>query len=368
MSNYYSKDDNALLEIDLKALSKNYKNLKNKLDKKVHCAATVKANAYGIGDKPVVKSLVKDGCKIFFVAHFSEAVRLRNYSKSIQVFCYHGINLKNFKDFIKYNIIPVTNTLQQVLMIHSLNKQEKFNKKIAIHFDTGMSRLGLDKKETKWLIDNKSKISNIKIELVMSHLACADQPNNPMNEKQLQKFNLIRQQFKKSKASLANSAGIFLNKKYHFDLVRPGIALYGGNPFINKNIKLHNVIRLKAKIIQIRQIQKNDTVGYGATFRAKRDMLVGTIAVGYADGINRKFSNNLHVSLNNKDLKVLGRISMDLITIDMSRFPELLNSKKVIYVDVINKSNNINNISKNINTISYEIITSLGNRYKRKYT
>ena len=367
MSNYYSKDDNTLLEIDLKALSKNYKNINNKLDKNVHCAATVKANAYGIGDKPVIKNLIKDGCKIFFVAHFSEAARLRNYSKSIKIFCYHGINHKNFKEFMKFNIIPVTNTLQQVLMIDSLNKQKKFNKKIAIHFDTGMSRLGLDKKETKWLIDNKSKISNIKIELIMSHLACADQPKNPMNEKQLQKFNLIRKEFKKSKASLANSAGIFLNKKYHFDLVRPGIALYGGNPFINKDIKLHNVIKLKAKVIQIRQIQKNDTVGYGATFKAKKDMLIGTIAIGYADGINRKFSNNMYVSLNNINLKVLGRISMDLITIDMSHFPELLNSKKIIYVDVINKLNNINNISKNINTISYEILTSLGNRYKRKY-
>jgi len=367
MSDYYSKDDNALLEIDLKALSKNYKNIKNKLDKNVHCAATVKANAYGIGDKPVIKNLIKDGCKIFFVAHFSEAVRLRIYSKSIKIFCYHGINLKNFKEFMKFNIIPVTNTLQQVLMIDSLNKQKKFNKKIAIHFDTGMSRLGLDKKETKWLLNNKSKISNIKIELIMSHLACADQPKNPMNVKQLKKFNLIRKEFKKSKASLANSAGVFLNKKYHFDLVRPGIALYGGNPFINKDIKLHNVIKLKAKVIQIRQIQKNDTVGYGATFKAKKDMLIGTIAIGYADGINRKFSNNMYVSLNNINLKVLGRISMDLITIDMSHFPELLNSKKIIYVDVINKLNNINNVSKNINTISYEILTSLGNRYKRKY-
>jgi alanine racemase len=201
----------------------------------------------------------------------------------------------------------------------------------------------------------------------MRHLPSADQTKNPMNVKQLKKFNLIRKEFKKSKASLANSAGVFLNKKYHFDLVRPGIALYGGNPFINKDIKLHNVIKLKAKVIQIRQIQKNDTVGYGATFKAKKDMLIGTIAIGYADGINRKFGNNMNVSLNNLNLKVLGRISMDLTTIDMSHFPELLNSKKIVYVDVINKTNNINNISKNINTISYEILTSLGNRYKRKY-
>ena len=367
MSNYYPKDDNAILEINLKALSQNYKNLKNKLDKEVNCAANIKADAYGIGDKVVVKSLIKSGCKIFFVAHFSEAVRLREFSKKIKIFCYHGINKKNYKDFINFSIVPIANSLEQILMIRSLNLKNKFNKSIAIHFDTGMSRLGLDISETKWLIKNKKKISSIKVELIMSHLACADQSNNPMNKKQLEKFNIIRKEFKESKASLANSAGIFLNKRYHFDLVRPGIALYGGNPFTNKEINLKNVISLKAKIIQIRQIQKNDTIGYGATFKAKKNMLIGTIAIGYADGINRKFSSNMCVFLDGKPLKVLGRISMDLITIDMTSLPKLKKSKKIIYVDVINKYNDINNISKNIDTISYEILTSLGNRYKRKY-
>ena len=367
MSNYYPKDDNAILEINLKALSSNFKKLKSNLNKNIECAATVKANAYGIGDKAVIQSLIKSGCKTYFVAHLSEAIRIREYSKKINVYCYHGISIKNYKEHLKYNIIPIANTLQQVLMINSLNIKNKFNKNIAIHFDTGMSRLGLDANETEWLINNKDKISSIKVELIMSHLACADQPRNPMNNKQLKKFTRIRKEFKKSKASLANSAGILLNKKYHFDLVRPGIALYGGNPFINKNIKLSNVVNLKAKIIQIRKIQKGDTVGYGATFKAKKDMLIGTIAAGYADGINRKFSNNMSVFFDGKPLKVLGRISMDLITIDLSPIPKIKLSKKINYVDILNKTNNINNISKIIDTISYEILTSLGSRYKIKY-
>ena len=367
MSKLYPKDDNAILEIDLKALSLNFKELKKKLNKNIECAATVKANAYGIGDKAVVKSLTKNGCKSFFVAHLSEAIRLREYSKTIKVYCYHGINIKNYNEFLKFNVVPIANNLQQILMINSLNKKNSFNKPIAIHFDTGMSRLGLDANETAWLINNKNKISSIKIELIMSHLACADQPKNSMNEKQLKKFITIKKEFKKSKASLANSAGILLNKKYHFDLVRPGIALYGGNPFLNKKVKLNNVVSLKAKIIQIRKIQKGDTVGYGATFKAKKDMLIGTIAIGYADGISRKFSNNMNVFFGNKPLKVLGRISMDLITIDMSPISEIKFTKKTVYVDLVNKSNNINDISKNINTISYEILTSLGSRYKIKY-
>tara|TARA_B110000444_G_scaffold257708_1_gene296780 strand:+ start:838 stop:1944 length:1107 start_codon:yes stop_codon:yes gene_type:complete len=367
MSNYHTKDDNAILEIDLKALSSNFKELKKNLNKNIECAATVKANAYGIGDKAVIKSLIKSGCNSYFVAHLSEAIRIREYSKKIKIYSYHGIDIKNYKKFLKYNIIPIANTLRQILMINSLNIKKKFNKNIAVHFDTGMSRLGLDKDETKWLINNKDKISSIEIGLIISHLACADQPRNPMNNKQLKKFISIRNEFKKSKASLANSAGILLNKKYHFDLVRPGIAIYGGNPFINKNVKLNNVISLKAKIIQIRKIQKGDTVGYGATFKARKDMLIGTIAVGYADGINRKFSNNMSVFLKGKRLKVLGRISMDLITIDISLFPEIRFSRKINYVDILSKSNNINNISEKINTISYEILTSLGSRYKIKY-
>ena len=243
MSNYYPKDDNAILEINLKALSSNFKVLKKKLNKNIECAATVKANAYGIGDKAVIKNLIKSGCRSYFVAHLSEAVRLREYSKKIKVYCYHGIGIKNYREFLKYNIIPIANTLQQVLMVNALNLKNKFNKDIAIHFDTGMSRLGLDTNETEWLIKNKDKISAIKVELIMSHLACADQPRNPMNEKQYKKFIAIRKEFKKSKASLANSAGIFLNKKY---LLLKNI---GKTSLPNKNKISINKLKILSKTI-----------------------------------------------------------------------------------------------------------------------
>ena len=367
MQSYYNKDDNAILEINLKALSKNYKLLKKKLINNAECAATVKADAYGIGAIKVVKNLLDNGCKTFFVAHLSEAVQLRECFKRIKIYSYHGIDKKNYREFIKFQVTPIVNSLDQLKLINRLSSQRKFNTKIAIHFDTGMSRLGLDEDETNWLINNKAKFSSLKIDLVMSHLACGDQIKNSMNARQLNKFKIIRKNFPDSKASLSNSAGIFIDKKYHFDLVRPGIALYGGSPFLDNKIKLHNVVNLKAKIIQIRNIKKNDSIGYGATFTAKRNMCIGTIAVGYADGFNRKFSNKMNVYYKNKPIKVLGRISMDLMTIDLSSVPNFRKFNKVIYVDVINKINNINILSNNINTIPYEILTSLGNRYKRKY-
>jgi alanine racemase len=230
-----------------------------------------------------------------------------------------------------------------------------------------MSRLGLDENETSQFISSKIKYNSLKIDLIMSHLACGDQIKHSMNNKQLNKFKIIRRHFPRSMASLANSAGIFINKKYHFDLVRPGIALYGGSPFINSKINFHHVVNLKAKVIQIRNIKKNDTIGYGGTFKAKKNMYIGTIAVGYADGLNRKFSNNMKVYLGNKPLKVLGRVSMDLMTIDLTPIYTTKMHSKSIYVDVINKYNNINVLSDKINTIPYEILTSLGNRYKRKY-
>ena len=243
MQSYYPKDNNAILEINLKALTKNYKLIKKNLKNTTECAATVKADAYGIGAIKVVKSLIADGCKTFFVAHLSEAVELRKISRKIRIFCYHGIDKKNYLEFIKFNVIPIANSIDQLNLINKLNKKKKFNKGIAIHFDTGMSRLGLDENETNQLITNKIKYKSLKIDLVMSHLACSDQKRHSMNTKQLDKFGIIRKHFPNSKASLANSAGIFINKKYHFDLVRPGIALYGGNPFLNSKINFHHVIK-----------------------------------------------------------------------------------------------------------------------------
>ena len=227
--------------------------------------------------------------------------------------------------------------------------------------------LAKDKKETQILLRKKeSLIKNTEVILVMSHLACADNPKNLKNEKQLNQFKTISRHFPNVKLSLSNSAGILLGKKYHFDLVRPGISLYGGNCTLRKRNIYNHVISLKAKIIQTRNINKGETIGYGATYKAKRKMLIATSPVGYADGINRLFSNRIDLYCRNKKVKIIGRVSMDLMTVDLTKFIKSRLTEND-YVELVNLKNNIDYLSKAIKTIPYEILTSLGKRYQRRY-
>ncbi len=360
-------DKNTFLEINLKAVQKNYKLIKKKIGDKCILAATVKANAYGLGVEKIVSRLSKIGCKFFFVATTNEGIELRKINKKISIFILNGLVTKDIKLIYKYNLIPVINNLAQLKMFEKFQDKNKFKLNIALHFDTGMSRLGFDSHETKILIDQKSKlIKNSKIFLVMSHLSCADDKQSKYNKKQLNKFENIRLHFPNSLHSLSNSAGILLGKKYHFDMVRPGISLYGGHCQKNQKIIYNNVVSLKAKLIQSREIYKGDVIGYGATFKAKSKMKVGTLGFGYADGFNRLFSNNFRIRHKKKQIDVVGRVSMDLITIDITK---LKNSKNIMdqEFEIIGNNYSINTISKIINTIPYEVLTNLGKRYQRRY-
>ncbi len=360
-------DQNTYLDINLKSIVKNYKSIKSRVSNNCTVAATVKANAYGLGIKPIAKNLIAHNCNIFFVATLTEGIELRKINKKIKIFVLNGLDIKKITLFDKYSLIPVINSLNQLKKaeLFSLNKRKKIN--IALHFDTGMSRLGLDKDETKILLRKKKSLINYtEISLVMSHLSCADDPRNKKNKLQLERFIEISKHFPNTKLSLSNSAGILLGKKYHFDLVRPGISLYGGNCSINKKNIYNPVISLKAKIIQKRKIYKGETVGYGATYRAKKNMLIATIPIGYADGFNRHFIGKVNFYLKKKKVKIVGRVSMDLITIDISKF----HKEKIRpddYIEIINSKNNIDYLSRIIRTIPYEILTSLGNRYQRRY-
>ena len=360
-------DQNTFLDIKIGSVIKNYKKIKNRVSNNCIVAATVKADAYGLGIKPIAKSLIKNGCNTFFVATLTEAVILRGINKRILIYVLNGLNDNSTEIFYKQNIIPVVNNLAQLKKAETFSSKRNKPLKIAIHFDTGMSRLGIDKDETKILLKNKkSLVRSSHIELIMSHLACADNSKSSKNSIQLKKFKKISKYFPKTKLSLSNSAGILLGKKYHFDLVRPGISLYGGNCSLKKNNNYNHVIFLKAKIIQKRIINKGETIGYGSTYKAKRRMLVGTIPIGYGDGFNRLFSNNIELYYKNKKVRIVGRVSMDLITIDLTKFKKNQVSEND-YVELINSKNNVDYLSKIIKTIPYEILTSLGNRYQRRY-
>lgn len=367
MSESNKLSPHVILEINLKNLKFNYSKIKKKVSKKTTVAATVKADGYGLGSHEVVKSLIKEKCNVFFVATLDEAISLRKKFKKIQLQVLNGFHSERVKDYDKYNIIPIINSLQQLEDIEKYSKKTK-KMNISIHFDTGMSRLGLDNSETEHLLRKKEiliKHSNLK--LVMSHLACGDEPKHRKNLAQLKSFKKICAHFPNVTKSLSNSAGILLGRSYDFDLVRPGISLYGGHCQKNQNSSIYkNVISLKSKIIQKRIIYKDDTVGYGGTFKAKNKMLIGTLPIGYADGFFRSFSNKGSFYLLGKKVPIIGRISMDLTTIDLTSLRNK-NLNKNVFVEVIGNKNNVNHLSKIISTISYEILTSLGKRYQRRY-
>ena len=359
-------NQDVMLDINLKNLNINYKIIKKLVSRKTEVAATVKANGYGLGAEEIVKSLTSIKCKTFFVATLDEGIQLRSKNKLIKIQVLNGLNQSRIAEYKKFNLIPIINNLSQLRSVEQYSKNKsKIN--ITIHFDTGMSRLGLDEYETKKLIGQKNiLIKYSKLQMIMSHLSCGDDPNNKKNEKQLKKFQIISNYFPHVKKSLSNSAGILLGRKYDFDLVRPGISLYGGNATIKRGSIYKNVVSLKAKIIQTRKISQFDTVGYGATFKAKKEMLIGTIPIGYADGFFRAFSGKTNFYFKKSKIKMIGKVSMDLITVDLSKYINIT-IKQTDYVEIINEKNNINLLSKIISTIPYEILTSLGNRYQRRY-
>lgn len=348
-------NSSSILEVNLKNLIHNYKfftkHVKNK-----QVAATIKANAYGIGDKKAFSILYKNGCRHFFLATIKEGLELRKLFKKGNIYILNGLENNDINIFKIYKLIPIINSKAEIQII----KETKIN--FGIHIDTGLNRLGINIKDLPKKIFEKNNL-----QIVLSHLASADEKNNLYNYLQNKKFKLVNNLYQNKKIifSLANSMGTFLGKDFHYDLIRPGISLYGGhyNTQLKKNIK--PVVKLKAKILQIKEILKNEFIGYNQTYKTKKKIWIAVIGIGYADGISRKLSNKGCIYYKNYKFKIIGRISMDSITIDISKSNKLFKIGK--YVDVINYSHGIDDFAKQCNTISNEILTSISNRVQRIY-
>lgn len=358
-----NNSDNKLY-IKLENIVKNYRIISRKASNSI-TAAVVKADAYGLGAIKVSQKLYDEGCRNFFVATLDEALEIRNnIKKNAEIYVFHGLREKQESIFTKNNIVPVLNTLEEIKRWNSFCY--KNNKKLPaiIHVDTGMNRLGLNLSE---LNNIKSKISDLKLDFVMSHMACADEKNNKKNKEQLKLFNKARKYFPGVKYSLANSPATFLDKCYHFDLVRPGSALYGVNPIHGLKNPMEHAIELYSKIIQIRTIDSEETVGYGATKALKKGSKIAVIPLGYADGYLRSLSNNGNCCIDGIMVPIVGRVSMDLIIIDVTKIP---GSKLHIgkEVEVIGKNISIDEVAKKAGTIGYEVLTRLGTRFNRIYS
>jgi len=351
--------NNAILEVSLKNLEHNYKKLSSLSNKSI-CAATIKADAYGIGVIKTFETLYKNNCRHFFVATTEEALEIRSQKLLANVYVLNGLENNELSIFNNNNIIPIINDKAEYNFVcQNIKKYKKL--KFGIHVDTGINRLGLNINDLLKINFNKNNIH-----ILISHLSSADESKNNYNIFQNKKFKeAINLKIKAKFNSLSNSMGIILGDKFHHDLVRPGISLYGGhyNTKMKKIIK--PVISLKGKVLQIKTINKNEFVGYNQTYKTNKKIRVAVLGIGYADGIFRVLSNKGQVYFKEKTFKIIGRVSMDSITVDISK-----NSKSIKvgdYMEIINHLNGIDKIAGQCNTICHEILTSISKRVKRVY-
>ena len=340
----------ALLTIDLGAIVANWRALDALTSETVETSAVIKADAYGLGVAPVGQALQKAGAKTFFVALASEGVALRQaIGPDARIFVFSGYMHGDEAAFAKFDLIPLLNSADQVSRFMAGDSTA-----CGIQLDSGMNRLGMEADE---LASIASHIPTLNPQLVMSHLACADEPDHPQNAAQLAAFKAMSATLPTPK-SLSATGGILLGADYHMNLTRPGIGLYGGDPFENAQ----PVATLALPVIQTRPVEVGESVGYGASWVATRPSIIATVAAGYADGLIRAMSGKAMLYAGDVACPIVGRVSMDLITVDvtdMAEVPEAL--------EILNATQTVDVLASAAGTIGYEILTSLGGRYERRY-
>ncbi|KQV38384.1 MULTISPECIES: alanine racemase [unclassified Rhizobium] len=354
------------LDIDLGALCRNYRKLAGLLTP-ARAAAVVKADAYGLGAVKVSQALYGEGCRHFFVAHFIEATRLRpSLPADAAVFVLGGLLPGNETACAEGNIIPVVNSLEQFERWAATARSLGRTLPAVLQFDTGMSRLGFPPQERAALSAALQETSDLDILFVMSHLASADEATSAQNASQLSEMRFIGREFPGLDICFANSGGVFLGNDYHGVLARPGIALYGGAPYGGGENPMEPVVHLSVAVTQTRTVPAGALIGYSGTHVAASEMRLATIAAGYADGLPRSLSSRGAVYYDGVRLPIVGRVSMDSTSIDISALPpETLSLGSL--VEVLGPHQTLEDIARDAGTISYEILTGLGSRYHRHY-
>ena len=354
-----------VLTIDLDAVAENYRTLAKKAVAAA-CSAVVKADAYGLGAAHVAPKLWQAGCRAFFVAHLGEGLTVRNALPDAAIYILNGAAPGAEAALAEARLAPVLNDPGAIDRWAACARERNERLPAILHIDTGMSRLGLTATEWQTVSDDRTRLDGLTIEYLMSHLAVAEDTGHPLNQEQRTRFETARTAWSDGPASLANSAGIFLGTEYHYDQVRPGSALYGVNPTPSAPNPMRGAVTLQAPILQVRTIDSPMTVGYGATHRVSGPTKIATIAIGYADGYLRSSSNRGHCVLAGRTVPVVGRVSMDLVTLDVSEVPDT-DTRPGTLVDVISNAHPVDAVAKDAGTIGYEILTSLGRRYTRRY-
>ncbi|MHB1204400.1 MAG: alanine racemase [Rhodospirillaceae bacterium] len=358
----------AVLSVDLAALVENWRLLKSRCAAK-DTGAVIKADAYGIGAVQAANALKSAGCATFYVAHIDEGIAVRaTVGAGPRVIVMHGPNPRTEPDFAAHGLIPVLNTPQQIAGWRKYTESADILSECLVHVDTGMNRLGLTPREfeTHMAGDGFNGLYPLAL---MSHLACAE-VDHPLNETQRGRFaamlGAFQGKFPDARGSFANSSGIFLPAAYHYDLARPGVALYGVNPTPDRRNPMIPVVRLSAKIIQVRRVDQASTVGYGATVLAPDGAKLATVSIGYADGLPRSWGKGGCGFMDGIRCPVMGRVSMDLVIFDVSAVPDSSLHPGAL-MEIIGTHASVDDVAAAAGTIGYEILTSLGARYYRHY-
>ncbi len=361
--------DQPVLTIDLGALRHNCEVLRRAVAPAT-LSAVVKANAYGTGVERVAPVLAAAGVTTFFVAFLSEGLQVRRCleahgrgSSTIYVLGGLPAGCESLMDM--HRLTPILNTLDEVNRWSAYARRHGAQP-AALHVDTGMNRLGLSLGDVDRLGRDPAAFADLDITLILSHLACADEPTHPMNSRQLEAFRTALGLLPPAPASLIGSAGLWLGPEYRFDLVRAGIALYGGNPCPGRDSPLRPVVHLHAPVLQIREIAAGQSIGYGATYVANTSSRAAIVALGYGDGFLRALSNHVVIRHNGFALSLMGRVSMDSIALDVTAMSE--DQIKVgDRIAILSQETTIDDLAEAAGTIPYEILTLLGQRYRRRY-
>jgi alanine racemase len=362
----------ARLTVRLSAITANYRTYR-RMTGPAAVAAVVKADAYGLGAERVAPALAQAGCDTFFVARLEEGVALRKLVPQARIFVLDGAHADSVPALLRFSLTPVLNSLAQIAAWSAAARLGRTPLDAVLHVDSGMNRLGLTAEELSTLAAEQARrLAGINLVLVMSHLACADQPQNKMNEQQLSRFRQALAMLPTAPASLAASHGAMLGIDYHFDLVRPGVALYGADPQKPEGALaqsgapslMQTAAVLTARVLQVRRIDSGESVGYAATFRAKRPSMIATVALGYADGIPRTLSNKGVAAIAGVRVPVVGRVSMDLMTLDVSALAEPPHVGAE--VELLGDAISLGEVAEAAGTNEYEILTRL-RRVPRRY-
>ena len=361
----------AVLTIDRVALKQNWRRLSAQAGR-AECGAAVKGNAYGLGIEPVARALWEAGCRSYFVARPKEGEELRAILPEATIYVLDGLFAGQAEFYAKLKLCPALISIAEAREWAGFGRVYGRKLPCAIHVDTGINRLGFSLAEYAALLDDRFTMEGLNVSLLMSHLACADDPPHPMNLRQAEAFAAVRARLPGVPASLANSSGIFLGDGFTHELVRPGIALYGGNPTQNVANPMLPVAILEGAVMQLRDIPPGDTVGYSATWKANRPSRIAILGAGYKDGVPRALSSReqtgpAHVFINGRRCPVVGRVSMDMMGVDVTDLPAGSVTRGT-RAEILGRNIAIDEAAGWAGTISYELLTRLGSRYARLYT